>query len=88
MNPTGKQTTKKSNKRATSKKTTTRAKSAAKKTVTARKTTERACPDRHPTEDQIRQRAYEIYLARNRQPGDAYADWMRAKSELHAELTR
>jgi hypothetical protein len=35
-----------------------------------------------PTEDDIRKRAYEIYLARNGGPGSALDDWLRAEAEL------
>ena len=43
-----------------------------------------------PTEDQIRQRAYEIYCARNGGPGDELADWLKAEVELkvQGETTR
>jgi hypothetical protein len=36
------------------------------------------------TEEQIRQRAYEIYLSRIREdvPGDPATDWLRAEQEL------
>ena len=37
---------------------------------------------RHPTEDEIRERAYEIYRARNGDPGDEIDDWFRAEAEL------
>jgi hypothetical protein len=36
------------------------------------------------TEDQIRARAYEIYLERNGEPGDPAADWLQAEAELNA----
>ena len=47
-------------------------------------------PGTHPesrtrtTEEQIRQRAYEIYLSRLREdvPGDPASDWLRAEQEL------
>ncbi|TWT41121.1 hypothetical protein RAS1_38140 [Phycisphaerae bacterium RAS1] len=35
--------------------------------------------------DQIRKRAYEIYLRRNGGPGDPTADWLTAERELLAE---
>lgn len=41
-----------------------------------------------PTEDQIRLRAYQIYLARNGAPGDAMADWIQAERELMEEMSR
>ena len=34
------------------------------------------------TAERIRQRAYEIYLARRGGPGDACADWLQAEQEL------
>jgi len=39
-----------------------------------------------PTEEQIRVRAFEIYLARNGGPGDAAADWAQAEAELTGRL--
>jgi len=35
-----------------------------------------------PTEEQVRQRAHEIFLARNGSPGDPVADWLQAEREL------
>ena len=35
-----------------------------------------------PTEEEIRQRAYEIYLARGAAPGDEVEDWLQAEREL------
>lgn len=35
-----------------------------------------------PTEDEIRQRAHEIYLSRNGAPGNAELDWLQAEVEL------
>lgn len=40
------------------------------------------------TDDQIRQRAYEIFLARNGGPGDASSDWAQAERELHQKTKR
>ena len=37
-----------------------------------------------PTFEQIRQRAYEIYLSRGDQPGDEFQDWLQAERELRA----
>ncbi len=44
----------------------------------------------HPviTEEQIRQRAYEIFLRRNGGPGDSRSDWLQAEAELRSEKTR
>ncbi len=38
------------------------------------------------TEEEIRKRAYEIYLRRNKQPSDPKQDWMQAERELRAEM--
>ena len=35
-----------------------------------------------PTHEEIRQRAYEIYLERGGRPGDELDDWLRAEREL------
>jgi hypothetical protein len=35
-----------------------------------------------PLEEQIRQRAHQIYLQRGRQHGSALDDWLRAEAEL------
>ena len=42
------------------------------------------------TDEQVRLRAYEIYLARGRErgPGDRLSDWLRAKQQLYAEAGR
>lgn len=37
-----------------------------------------------PTEDEIRQRAHEIYLSRGGAPGNAELDWLQAETELRA----
>jgi hypothetical protein len=37
-----------------------------------------------PSEDQIRERAYRIYLARNGSPNDALSDWLEAQEQLRA----
>ena len=41
-------------------------------------------PGSRRLEEQVRQRAYEIYLSRQREdaPGDAASDWLRAEQEL------
>ena len=41
-----------------------------------------------PTQEQIRARAFEIYLRRKGGPGDAHSDWVQAERELSAELNR
>ena len=34
------------------------------------------------TQEQIRRRAYEIYLRRKGKPGDPFQDWLQAEKEL------
>ena len=41
-----------------------------------------------PSQEEIRARAYEIYLRRNGAPGDAQADWSQAEYELSNGLAR
>jgi hypothetical protein len=36
-----------------------------------------------PREEQIRKRAYEIYLARRDQPGDQISDWLAAERDFN-----
>jgi Protein of unknown function (DUF2934) len=38
--------------------------------------------NRAPSHDEIRRRAYEIYLEGDGHPGDELDDWLRAESEL------
>jgi hypothetical protein len=38
-----------------------------------------------PTVEEIRQRAYELYLFRGDRPGDALEDWLEAERELCAK---
>ena len=37
---------------------------------------------RPPTEEEIRRRAYDLYLERKRHSGDALDDWLEAEAEL------
>jgi hypothetical protein len=39
-------------------------------------------------ENQIRQRAYELYEARGREDGHDLEDWLRAEEEITAKTTR
>jgi hypothetical protein len=39
-----------------------------------------------PTEEQIRQRAYQIYMLRGGAPGDPVWDWQQAELELRARM--
>lgn len=41
-----------------------------------------AAVSREPTRDQIRLRAYQIYLERGAHPGQELDDWLRAEREL------
>jgi len=43
---------------------------------------------RSPTEDEIRTRAYELYLERNRCAGGALDDWLEAEAELWMKRSR
>ncbi|HEX3746989.1 MAG TPA: DUF2934 domain-containing protein [Bryobacteraceae bacterium] len=38
-------------------------------------------------EEQIRQRAYELYLERGEGPGTEVSDWLQAEAELNANQT-
>jgi hypothetical protein len=38
------------------------------------------------SEEQIRRRAYELYLQRGDAPGDELQDWLRAEIELRSQL--
>jgi hypothetical protein len=44
--------------------------------------TENAAANHEPNHDQIRRRAYEIYLERGSLPGRELDDWLRAEREL------
>jgi Protein of unknown function (DUF2934) len=50
----------------------------------ARETKEKI-PQKEPTIDDIRTRAYEIFVARAGAPGDEVQDWLRAEAELLSE---
>ncbi len=41
-------------------------------------------PSHEPTEEEIRRRAHEIYLARNGAPGHEVEDWLQAELELRS----
>jgi Protein of unknown function (DUF2934) len=41
-------------------------------------------PRREVTDEEIRQRAYEIYLNRGAAPGFELDDWLQAERELHS----
>jgi Protein of unknown function (DUF2934) len=40
--------------------------------------------DREPTDDEVAQRAYEIYVSRGQEPGRHVEDWLQARRELEA----
>jgi hypothetical protein len=39
-------------------------------------------PDTVPSQDRIKERAYELYESRGREPGQEERDWLRAEQEL------
>ena len=41
-----------------------------------------------PTEEEIRQRAYQLYLERERESGGPVDDWLQAEAELFLERCR
>ena len=45
----------------------------------------KATPRREVTDEEIRQRAYEIYLERGAAPGFELDDWLQAERELRSE---
>jgi hypothetical protein len=51
-------------------------------TQTAQTPTAETLAAEGPTDEDVRARAYEIYLRRGGQPGDAQADWAQAEAEL------
>jgi hypothetical protein len=55
-----------------------------KKAVTAR-SPKRGATRNAPTEAEVRQRAYDIYLQRRGGPGDPVQDWLAAERELDAK---
>lgn len=54
------------------------------KTVAVKESPKEAIQN-HPTLEQIRERAYEIYVARNGTPGDELHDWLQAEQELRSK---
>jgi hypothetical protein len=53
-----------------------------------RPTPAREASRRRPTDEQIRLRAYQIFLARDGAPGDEFSDWTQAERELTEELAK
>lgn len=43
-------------------------------------------PVPHPTEEQIRRRAYELYLQRGLSGGSPEGDWLQAEQELRSRM--
>ena len=41
--------------------------------------------DGPPADEQIRGRAYELYIERGSQPGDGVRDWLQAEREYYAD---
>lgn len=41
--------------------------------------------DGTPADEQIRGRAYELYIERGGQPGDGIGDWLQAEREYYAQ---
>jgi hypothetical protein len=39
-------------------------------------------PNTVPSQDRIRERAYELYQSRDREPGQDQQDWLRAEQEI------
>lgn len=70
-------------KKATTKKTSTKKKATSRKTASSKKSTKLA-PSFPLSQDQIRDRAYEIYRA-GRNPSNPDADWLEAEQELRSE---
>jgi hypothetical protein len=42
--------------------------------------------ERAPSDEQIRMRAYELYLARGDEPADEMGDWLRAEGECRGRM--
>lgn len=61
--------------------------SAATKTA-PRATTKKTTTLITPTRDQIRERAFQLFMARNGGAGDAHTDWVEAERQLTDELNR
>jgi hypothetical protein len=53
-------------------------------TVPAKEPTKQA-PQQEPTEEEIRQRAYKIYMARGSAPGHEVEDWLEAERKLRSK---
>ena len=45
----------------------------------------KSVPKRRPSEERVRQRAYEIFQARGSVPGQELNDWLQAECEIKAE---
>jgi Protein of unknown function (DUF2934) len=47
----------------------------------------RRMPNHEPTDEEVAQRAYEIYVSRGQEPGRHVEDWLQARRELEAAGT-
>ncbi len=68
--------------------TTTRTGTRSTQTQTrTRTTTTERTPTAQPTQEQIRIRAHQIFLARGGTPGNPVSDWLQAEQELKGRMT-
>lgn len=58
---------------------------AAKAKIPTSQETNQPSPKLGPTEEEIRQRAYEIYLSRNGASGNEVEDWLQAEREINLD---
>jgi hypothetical protein len=79
---------KKTTRKTTAKKPTPARTTSTARKPTARKTVTKSAAKSVPTQEQIRERAFEIYLRRNGGPGDAHSDWVQAERELAEEARK
>lgn len=79
---TVKKTTKTAATRATAQGSATK-RTTVKKATNKTKTAKRTATRNIPTEHDIRQRAFELYVTRGCQPGRELKDWLQAEQELH-----
>jgi hypothetical protein len=49
------------------------------------KGTTKQTPPHEPSDEEIRQRAYEIYLAKGGAPGNEVEDWLQAEREVRSK---
>ncbi len=75
-------------KRVITKKTAPFAESASAPVISSFRSAPVPAPKAAVSDEQIRRRAYEIYLRRNGGPGDARSDWLQAETELRGKPAR